>query len=202
MKIATRLALLQWQANPADPANLWRLVLAWMIPGLREPTKEKTTKRRPNTPGYWEKAEPAAAGPDVASLAILDSLGELMERHPTALMGTSWLPAPKQTIKAVIKDVWRQEPRLRPQLTHAYLHLSNFQDGIGDAVLDCKLPEINKRPDGTPALEAVRQLAVDISGPDGQNFRQWIVWSKVALAEMEILSEEWRVFENQASDQR
>jgi ATP:ADP antiporter, AAA family len=36
MKIATRLALLQWQANPANPANLWRLVVAWITPGQRE----------------------------------------------------------------------------------------------------------------------------------------------------------------------
>src|SRR5690348_15069628 len=36
MKIATRIALLQWQANPADPANLWRLIIAWVTPGMRE----------------------------------------------------------------------------------------------------------------------------------------------------------------------
>lgn len=37
MKIATRIALLQWQANPADPANLWRLIIALVTPGMREP---------------------------------------------------------------------------------------------------------------------------------------------------------------------
>jgi hypothetical protein len=36
MKIATRIALLQFQANPADPANLWRLMIAWFTPGMRE----------------------------------------------------------------------------------------------------------------------------------------------------------------------
>src|SRR5947209_7679504 len=36
MKIATRIALLQWQANAADPANLWRLMIAWLTPGMRE----------------------------------------------------------------------------------------------------------------------------------------------------------------------
>ena len=36
MKIATRIALLQWRANPADPANLLRLVVAWVTPGMRE----------------------------------------------------------------------------------------------------------------------------------------------------------------------
>ena len=45
MKIATRIALLQVQANPADPVNLWRLILAWITPGMREPrgAKEKET---------------------------------------------------------------------------------------------------------------------------------------------------------------
>jgi hypothetical protein len=36
MKIATRIALLQWQANPADPSGPWRRFLAWITPGMRE----------------------------------------------------------------------------------------------------------------------------------------------------------------------
>lgn len=123
-----------------------------------------------------------------------------MERHPTAFMGTSRLPAPKQTMKAVIKEVWRREPRLRPHLMQAFLHLSSFQDGIGDAVFDCELPDIKRRGDDTPDLDAVRQEAIDLTGPKGENFRQWIRWSKVSLAEMEILSEEWRTFEDQERD--
>jgi hypothetical protein len=69
------------------------------------------------------------------------ALGQLMEQHPTALLDTARLPAPKQKMKAVIKEVWRQEPKLRGVLTQAYLHLSQFQDGIGDALLDCKISE-------------------------------------------------------------
>lgn len=148
-----------------------------------------------------QSASPAAAQPSPA--ALLGTLGELMEKHPTALMGTSKLPAAKQTMKAVIKEVWRQEPRLRPQLMHAYLHLSHFQDGIGDAVLDSKLPELKKNADGTPDLEAMRQLATDLTtGRKSENFRQWTEWSKVSLAEMEILSQEWRALESQASGRR
>jgi hypothetical protein len=48
MKIATRIALLQWQANPADPANLWRLIVAWITPGMREANEEKK-------PIHWTK---------------------------------------------------------------------------------------------------------------------------------------------------
>jgi len=102
-------------------------------------------------------------------------------------------------MKAVIKDVWKREPRLRDQLTHAYMHLSHFQDGIGDTVLDCELPGVKVGADGAPDLEAARQRAIEMSGPKGENLRQWTMWSKVSISEMEILLQEWRAFESQAS---
>jgi hypothetical protein len=42
MKINTRVALLSWQANPVDPVALWRLMLAWVLPGPREPEDEQS----------------------------------------------------------------------------------------------------------------------------------------------------------------
>jgi len=166
--------------------------------------EEKTADRTdPEIPRAREKegqSAPSVAYTSASPAALIGALGELMERYPTALMGTCWLPAPKQTMKAVIKEVWRKDPGLRPQLMQAYLHLSNFQDGIGDAVLDSKLPDLKRRADGTPDLEMVRQQAIDLTGSRGENFRQWIKWSKVSLAEMEILAEEWRAFEDQPCD--
>jgi hypothetical protein len=50
MKIATRIALLQWQANPADPVNLWRLMIAWITPGMREPREGKSGEQAPVNP--------------------------------------------------------------------------------------------------------------------------------------------------------
>lgn len=47
MKIATRIALLQWQANPADLANLMRLIVAWVTPGMREATGSNGAPDRP-----------------------------------------------------------------------------------------------------------------------------------------------------------
>ena len=47
VKIATRIALLQWQANPADPSNFMRLVVAWVTPGMREPTGVNGAPDRP-----------------------------------------------------------------------------------------------------------------------------------------------------------
>jgi hypothetical protein len=117
---------------------------------------------------------------------LLGALGELMEQYPTALLDATRLPASKQKMKEVIREVWREQPKMRGALTQAYLHLSQFQDGIGDAVvLDCKLPE-----QMTPA---------ELLGPEGENFRQWTVWSKVSLAEMEILKQEWENFERSSA---
>ena len=200
MKIATRIALLQWQANPADPTNPWRLILAWITPGMREAAGEEKVGGRMDQEIPHARGNAVAVG-KASAAALLSALGDLMERHPTALMGTSRLPAPKQAMKAAIKEMWRQEPGFRPQLMRAYLYLSHFQDGIGDTVLDSKLPEIRRGADGTPDLEALRQQAIDLSGSKGENFRQWIYWSKVSLAEMEILSEEWRAFEDRACDE-
>lgn len=133
---------------------------------------------------------PPAPPPAEPNTELIGALGELMERYPTALLDTARLPASKQKMKDVIKEVWREQPKLRGVLTQAYLHLSQFQDGIGDAVLDCKLP--------APAshdLEAIRREAAELSGPKGENFRQWIMWSKVSAAEMEILAQEWEKFQ-------
>jgi hypothetical protein len=47
VKVATRIALLQWQANPADPANFMRLVVAWLTPGMREATDPDGAPDRP-----------------------------------------------------------------------------------------------------------------------------------------------------------
>jgi hypothetical protein len=119
--------------------------------------------------------------PQTSNADLIGALGELMERYPTALLDAARLPAAKQKMKTVIKEMWRQEPKLRGVLTQAYLHLSQFQDGIGDAILDCKI--------------TAEMSPAEMSGPKGENFRQWIAWSKVSMAEMEILAKEWEQFE-------
>lgn len=151
------------------------------------------------------KPRVTAAPTGKSSAELLGELGELMERYPfTALLDTSRLPAPKQKLKAVIKEVWKTEPKLRNELAQAYLYLSHFQDGIGDVVLECKLPNRSEERDrrilgGTASahdLEVVRQEAREIAeGPTGENFRQWLMWEKVSQSEMEILIQEWASFQ-------
>jgi hypothetical protein len=138
-------------------------------------------------------AQPQTAPAPVDPAAdLLGKLGDLMEHYPIALMDSYRLPASKQTMKTVIKDVWRREPALRNHLASAYLYLSHFQDGIGTEILDGKLAG---GLTDTKDMEAMRQLAVDLTGPKGEPFRQWIAWTKVSTAEMDILLQEWRVFE-------
>jgi hypothetical protein len=141
--------------------------------------------------------EPRVARTPVDPAAdLIGKLGELMERYPIALLDSARLPASKQTLKTVIKDVWRREPALRGQLAHAYLYLSHFQDGIGHDILDGKLPG---NLSATDDLEAIRQQAADLTGPKGEPLRQWIAWSKVSTAEMEILLQEWQAFEREVA---
>jgi hypothetical protein len=66
--------------------------------------------------------EPRVARTPVDPAAdLIGKLGELMERYPIALLDSARLPASKQTLKTVIKDVWRRQPALRGQLAYAYL---------------------------------------------------------------------------------
>ena len=94
-------------------------------------------------------------------------------------------------MKDVIKEVWREQPKLRGTLTQAYLHLSQFQDGISDAVLDCKISEAGGAAAGSHDVKTLRREAMAMSGAEGENFRDWIAWSKVSMAEIEILTQEW-----------
>src|SRR5579884_3401389 len=198
MKIATRIALLQLQANPADPANLWRLMLAWITPGTREPGEEKNSiDWRKNPYRQWDRRGDRAVPPPQQSAAdLLAALGELMEEYPTALLGTSKLPASKETIKNAIKQIWVEHPNLRGPLAAAYLHLCHFQDGIGDAILDCTIPDVPEISRLSRDPGAMKRVAITIAaGPEGESFRRWTDWSKVSIAEMEILAQEWREFE-------
>ncbi|MGE3623853.1 MAG: hypothetical protein AB7H77_08290 [Bdellovibrionales bacterium] len=123
---------------------------------------------------------------------LLEILGELMELRPAAMMGTARLRGSKQEVKEAIKDAWKQYPEKRRALAHAYVHLSHFQDGIGEEVLDCEMPGGDAPQD---VESARREIAEFLSGPKGRRNDEWIAWSKVAMAEAEILAQEFEEFE-------
>jgi len=72
----------------------------------------------------------------------VERLGELMVRHPTAILDTKQLPLPKDDMKAVLKLAWQitRDDNLRNHIEVAFVRLSNFQDGVGDQPIDCVLP--------------------------------------------------------------
>ena len=82
-------------------------------------------------------------------------------------------------MRTVIK-VWRREPALFREPSHANPYLSHFQDGIGNTVLDDKLL-------GDMVAAAAAKQAIELTGPKGESFRRWVAWSKVSTSEMEIL---------------
>jgi hypothetical protein len=65
-----------------------------------------------------------------------------MERYPTAILDTSKLPLPKADMRRVFMEEWlaQTDEKTRTFLEIAYVHLSQFQDGVGDNPIDCKVP--------------------------------------------------------------
>lgn len=84
-------------------------------------------------------------------LEVIGGFGALMERYPTAILDTSELPLPKSEMKRVFRRAWRKttDERLRNFLQIAFVHLNEFQDGVGDLPIDCTLPP---NPDPTKTL--------------------------------------------------
>lgn len=92
-----------------------------------------------------QAAPSASAAPGVTRESAEDTVGklsELMERHPLAILDISWLPLPKAEMKKALRLLWQIAPneQLRNQMEVAYIHLSNFQEGVGDIPLEPIVP--------------------------------------------------------------
>jgi hypothetical protein len=124
--------------------------------------------------------------PQLTNADLVEMLGELMERHPMALLGTTRLPAPKEKMKGALKQAYLEHPAMQDFLHAGYLQLSQFQDGIGDRIIEPAIGDGAKNP-----TELAAELA---TGERGKKLQEWLAWSKVSLAEMEILSDEWKNF--------
>jgi hypothetical protein len=149
MKLATRLALLQWQANPADPSNLWRLIIAWVTPGIHEPEDENAIDWRKNPyrqPGGnsdpLRRAPPQttgrAADPRRISPSDYPRIGSNMRRFAVIMAlsttvvagtvaGTAWFfryePMPEQQgIWLRVWDRWKGQVCLTPRPGFSNIH--------------------------------------------------------------------------------
>jgi hypothetical protein len=85
------------------------------------------------TPGRLTNAIPGES---------IEAFGVLMERYPTAILDTSKLPLPKADMKCLFTGAWltQTDEKVRDFLEIAYVHLSQFQDDVGDKPIDCTLP--------------------------------------------------------------
>jgi hypothetical protein len=92
------------------------------------------------TPGRLTDAVPGES---------IEAFGVLMERYPTAILDISKLPLPKADMKCLFTHAWltQTDEKIRDFLEIAYVHLSQFQDGVGDKPIDCILPS-----DSDPAM--------------------------------------------------
>jgi len=91
-----------------------------------------------------QSLEARLAGRQIEAIpeGAIEAFGVLMERYPTAILDTSKLPLPKADMRRVFMDEWlaQTDEKTRTFLEIAYIHLSQFQDGVGDKPIDCTLP--------------------------------------------------------------
>lgn len=108
----------------------------------------------------------------MASLSIeeiVSAYGSLIEKYSTAFVDASTLPVPKRELKEALRKVWEKYPEKRSAIEVAYVHLANFQEGVGPEPIEGKLPT-----DASPE-EAIKTL------------ESWSRWSKATKTEVEEL---------------
>jgi hypothetical protein len=116
-------------------------------------------------------------------LEIIEAFGELMERYPTAILDISKLPASKQEIKRAIKEAWfaTSDDKLRNFLAIAYIHLSQFQHGVGNEPVDCGVPK-------TPDAKSIERLDL------------YLRFAKMAMQESNLLKHEFDDFREHSKE--
>ena len=129
-----------------------------------------------------QAAPSTSAAPGMATELALDAvakLSELLERHPLAILDVNRLPLPKAEMKTALKLLWQLAPneQRRNQVEVAYIHLSNFQDGVGDVPLEPIVPP-NSPPEKVAAI-----------------LDPYMLFAAQVQAETHVLSEELRQFE-------
>lgn len=102
---------------------------------------------------------------------ILSAYGDILTKHPTAIMDTSWLPVKKQVMVEVFKVAWlnSKSDEARNWIEVGWALLPNFQEGVGDVPL---IPDL---PEGLPTKETIARLD------------KYAMWAKLADAEGAIM---------------
>jgi hypothetical protein len=115
---------------------------------------------------------------------VIETFEVLMERYPTAILDTSKLPLPKADMKCLFTRAWltQTDGKIRNFLEIAYVHLSQFQDGVGDKPIDCSFPS-----DRDPAMT----MAI---------LEPYLRFSGSVTKEAEILRAEFKDFKHRHDD--
>jgi hypothetical protein len=102
---------------------------------------------------------------------ILSAYGELLTKHPSAIMDASWLPVSKKTMVEVFKIAWlnTKSNEARNWIEVGWALLPNFQDDVGD------VPMSPETPKNLPLEEAIARLD------------RFVMWGKLVDAEGTIM---------------
>ena len=119
---------------------------------------------------------------------IIENYGLLLERYPLAVMDVSMLPVPKKDMKAVLKGLYliEKDPERRSHLEVGYHLLSNFQEGVGPEPIDGR---VDSATSSASSKEEICKV--------GEKLERWLPWSKLSVAEGEILRAEWQRFKEE-----
>jgi hypothetical protein len=171
MKIATRIALLQWQTNPADPANLWRLMIAWITPGMCESREEKSGQRSPaNADLRMEPTERSHSSALVDTSAVRRfrfgryiALAALLVPLVGLASFFRYEPMPQTDgVWERVWDRWRGQVCLTPRPEITDVHGIACSESEVDALKGRILAEVNARVEQErPAHEAAQRAAAE-----------------------------------------
>jgi hypothetical protein len=112
---------------------------------------------------------------------VLGAYGDLLVKYPLSIADVAMLPLPKTKMKVILKALYAEAatPEQQTLVENGFFFLSNFQDGVGPVPIDGAL--LNGDP--------MKNLSANQAILD-----KWMPWQKLAVAELDILSDEWNRF--------
>ena len=130
----------------------------------------------------WLKKTFGSEPPKTVS-EVMSVYGGLIEKYPLAIIDSSMLPITKTKMKALLKVLYARAGSAEEENLYetGFMFLSKFQDGVGAVPIDGKL--ING--------DIMENLPSNMAVLD-----KWMSWEKLSLAEMEILTTEWKRFKD------
>jgi hypothetical protein len=120
---------------------------------------------------------------------VLDQYSALLIKYPIEILDISMLPLPKSQMKLVLKGLYAKEKHtdFEKHFENWFLYLSKFQEGVGDKPIDAKL------------LDGVSKADIDANLATLERLSRW---QRLQLAELDILSAEWKQFKEQLGSDR